>query len=213
MAPMGNPRTVNPGAGAQRPGMNVPRPDLGPGVVMGGGPAPIQRPGVGPAPRPVIGPPPKPLPTLPYGGPIAMPGGNPSVPIGGQGPVYNPLQGPMPIAYPGGNMNGQLPQGPAPLPTNGQGSGKSMPGGNPGGPMGGPVDMNGNMQMPGQQLPPGVSMGFGFDPNTGGPLGSQPMPMSFGQAGGGMMGAIPQPLPNFANVLGTVSPLFNTLRR
>jgi hypothetical protein len=56
------------------------------------------------------------------------------------------------------------------LPTNGMGGGKA--------------GMN------------GPQIGYGFNPNTGGPLGPQS-----------------QPMPNFASALGTASPLFNTIQR
>ena len=183
-----------------RPGMSLPVTGLRPPVAR---PGPVPLPG--PAPRPIIGPPPAPMPPMPYGGPISMPGGGPApLPTngmgngkGGPGPVGGMPQGPW---ISGANnlrdpQTGQLFAGqPIGLPTAGMGGGKSMPGGNLGGPPGGPVDINGNMQMPGQQLPPGIN--FNFNPNTGGPLGPQS-----------------QPQPNFSNALGTASPLLNTIQR
>jgi len=111
-APIGNPKMVNPGAGALRPGpaplpprmMQPPRP-----------PAP-------PVPRPMPQPPmPNIMPKLPYGGPIAMPGRPmpPGVQIGG-GPA------PLPGMPPGGvdpGFNAPIPG----MPTPGMPGGKSAP--------------------------------------------------------------------------------------
>lgn len=191
----------------------APVPQLQPKPVPG--PAPIP----GPAPRPISGPPPAPLPGLPYGGPISMPGGPglpPNVSIGG-GPApigMPPAQNPIQSAPIGGTLP------PPTMPTNGMGGGKAsgtMPAPMPTGPaQSGPIGWSQdpttgqwNSQTPGlpsygagqfagqgQQLPPGVGMGFGFNPNTGGFLG----------------GSMPQPLPNFGGALGTTSPLLNTIQ-
>jgi len=230
--PAGDPRRyanqggVPPGSMPGKPAMPAPMPAPRPAPMPA--PMPAPRPGGpqligGPVGRPIIGPPPAPMPSMPYGGPIAYPGGNTNGQLPGLPPGVG-IQG-GPFIPPGG------------LPTNGQGTGKSMDprmqpqiGGNFGVDFGSPSDPGYNEARAQLGLPPiyDTPMGGG-QPNPGNPnvlpgqgglggtigggFGGPQIGYGFNPNTGGVLGPTSQPLPNFANALGTQSPLLNTIRR